>query len=120
MHAYESQVVEKDYKAAILWFWKAINAGDRVNSALKDMAVVMKQTDRAEEAIEAIKSFRHLCSMQAQESLDNLLIDLYKKCGRLDEQIHLYKQKLHAIYLGEAFHGRTTKTARSHGKKFQV
>lgn len=49
-----------------------------MDSALKDMAVVMKQLDRAEEAVEAIKSFRHLCSKQAQESLDNVLIDLYK------------------------------------------
>jgi hypothetical protein len=63
---------------AIVWFWKAINSGDRVDSALKDMAVVMKQQDRSEEAIEAVRSFRHLCSKQAQESLDNLLIDLYK------------------------------------------
>ncbi|XP_019706820.2 protein SULFUR DEFICIENCY-INDUCED 1 isoform X3 [Elaeis guineensis] len=72
------QLVEKDPEMAIVWFWKAINAGDRVDSALKDMAVVMKQQDRAEEAVEAIKSFRHLCSKQAQVSLDNLLIDLYK------------------------------------------
>jgi hypothetical protein len=42
------------------------------------MAVVMKQQDRAEEAIEAIKAFRDRCSKQAQESLDNVLIDLYK------------------------------------------
>jgi hypothetical protein len=63
---------------AIVWFWKAINSGDRVDSALKDMVVVMKQQDRSEEAIEAIRSFRHLCSKQAQESLNNLLIDLYK------------------------------------------
>ncbi len=42
------------------------------------MAVVMKQQDRAEEAVEAIKSFRDRCSKQAQESLDNVLIDLYK------------------------------------------
>jgi hypothetical protein len=73
-----NQLVEKDAEASIVWFWKAINSGDRVDSALKDMAVVMKQQDRAEEAIEAIRSFRHLCSRQAQESLDNLLIDLYK------------------------------------------
>lgn len=70
--------MEKDPEASIVWFWKAINAGDRVDSALKDMAVVMKQQDRVEEAVEAIKSFRHLCSKQAQESLDNVLIDLYK------------------------------------------
>ncbi|KAJ1255466.1 hypothetical protein BS78_K214400 [Paspalum vaginatum] len=114
------QLVEKQPDMAIVWFWKAINSGDRVDSALKDMAVVMKQQDRSEEAIEAIRSFRHLCSKQAQESLDNLLIDLYKKCGKIEEQIELLKQKLKMIYLGEAFNGKTTKKARSHGKKFQV
>lgn len=72
------KLVDKDLDASIPWFWKAVNSGDRVDSALKDMAVVMKQRERSEEAIEAIKSFRHLCSKQAQESLDNLLIDLYK------------------------------------------
>ncbi|KVH94235.1 Tetratricopeptide-like helical [Cynara cardunculus var. scolymus] len=88
-------LVERDQEGAIVWFWKAINAGDRVESALKDMAVVMKQLDRTEEAIEA-------------------------KCGKVDEQIGLLKQKLRMIYRGEAFNGRPTKTARSHGKKFQV
>lgn len=114
------QLIEKDPEGAIVLFWKAINAGDRVDSALKDMAVVMKQQDRAEEAIEAIRSFRDRCSKQAQESLDNVLIDLYKKCGKLDEQIELLKQKLRMIYQGEAFNGKATKTARSHGRKFQV
>ncbi|KAK3016428.1 hypothetical protein RJ639_006261 [Escallonia herrerae] len=114
------QLVEKDAEGAIILFWKAINAGDRVDSALKDMAVVMKQQDRAEEAIEAIKSFRDRCSKQAQESLDNVLIDLYKKCGKLEEQIEMLKQKLLMIYQGEAFNGKPTKTARSHGRKFQV
>ena len=75
------QLVQKDPELAIVLFWKAINAGDRVDSALKDMAVVMKQLDRTEEAIEAIKSFRSLCSKHAQESLDNVLIDLYKVHG---------------------------------------
>ncbi|KAK6279192.1 hypothetical protein POUND7_019459 [Theobroma cacao] len=117
---YALQLVDKDPDAAIVLFWKAINAGDRIDSALKDMAVVMKQQDRTEEAIEAIKSFRDRCSKQAQESLDNVLIDLYKKCGRIDEQIQLLKQKLRMIYEGEAFNGKPTKTARSHGKKFQV
>ncbi|GKU86109.1 hypothetical protein SLEP1_g678 [Rubroshorea leprosula] len=94
--------------------------GDRVDSALKDMAVVMKQLDRTEEAIEAIKSFRGRCSEKAQESLDNVLMDLYKKCGKVDEQIELLKRKLRQIYQGEIFNGKPTKTARSHGKKFQV
>ncbi|RVW25549.1 Protein sulfur deficiency-induced 2 [Vitis vinifera] len=114
------QLVEKDPEAAIALFWEAINVGDRVDSALKDMAVVMKQQNRVEEAIEAIKSFRDRCSKQAQESLDNVLMDLYKKCGKLEEQIELLKQKLRMIYQGEAFNRKPTKTARSHGRKFQV
>lgn len=42
------------------------------------MAIVMKQQNRAEEAVEAIKSLRNRCSDQAQESLDNILLDLFK------------------------------------------
>ncbi|KAH7864126.1 hypothetical protein Vadar_026059 [Vaccinium darrowii] len=118
--AKHAQLVEKDLEGAVVWFWKAINGGDRVDSALKDMAVVMKQLDRAAEAIEAIKSFRGRCPKQSQNSLDNVLIDLYKKCGQVDEQIALIKQKLRLIYQGEAFNGRPTKKARSHGKKFHV
>ncbi|XP_061350917.1 protein SULFUR DEFICIENCY-INDUCED 1-like [Gastrolobium bilobum] len=120
VRAKHAQLVEKDPEGAIVLFWKAINSGDKVDSALKDMAVVMKQLDRSEEAIEAISSFRGLCSKQSQESLDNVLIDLYKKCGKIDEQIELLKRKLKLIYQGEAFNGKLTKTARSHGKKFQV
>ncbi|CBI37276.3 unnamed protein product, partial [Vitis vinifera] len=113
-------MVEKDPEAAIVLFWNAINARDRVESALKDMAVVMKRLDRSEEAIEAIKSFRNLCPKQAQESLDNILIDLYKKCGRTNEHIDMLKQKLRLIYQGEAFNGKPTRTARSNRKKFQI
>ncbi|XP_057468783.1 protein POLLENLESS 3-LIKE 2-like [Actinidia eriantha] len=114
------QLVDKDPEKAIPLFWAAINAGDRVDSALKDMAIVMKQQNRAEEAIEAIKSLRHRCSDQAQESLDNILLDLYKRCGRLDDQIALLRHKLFLIQQGMAFNGKRTKTARSQGKKFQV
>ncbi|CAI9110960.1 OLC1v1011072C1 [Oldenlandia corymbosa var. corymbosa] len=114
------QLVDKDPEKAIPLFWAAINAGDRVDSALKDMAIVMKQQNRAEEAIEAIKSLRSRCSDQAQEALDNILLDLYKRCGRLDDQIALLRHKLFLIQQGMAFNGKRTKTARSQGKKFQV
>ena len=81
------QLVEKNAEAAIVLFWEAINSGDKVDSALKDMAVVMKQLDRSEEAIEAICSFRGLCSKQSQESLDNVLIDLYKVRTNFQEDL---------------------------------
>lgn len=72
------QVIEKDPNKAVPLFWAAINSGDRIESALKDMATVLKQANRAEEAIEAIRSFRDRCPNEAQESLDNILLDLYK------------------------------------------
>ncbi|KAJ1693079.1 hypothetical protein LUZ63_009777 [Rhynchospora breviuscula] len=117
---FKFQLVDKDPNRAIVLFWAAINHGDRVDSALKDMAIVMKQQNRAEEAIEAIKSLRSRCSDQSQESLDNILLDLYKRCGRIDDQIALLKHKLRLIERGLAFNGKRTKTARSQGRKFQV
>lgn len=114
------QLVEKDLDASIAWFGKAINTGDKVDSALKDMAVVMKQRGYLNEAVDAIKSLRRLCPKQSQESLDNILLDLYKASGRTKEEIELLKQKLRKIYLGETFHGKTTKRARSHGRKIHV
>ena len=75
---FRSQLVDKDPGRAISLFWAAINAGDRVESALKDMALVMKQLNRSDEAIEAIRSFRHLCPSDSQDSLDNILVELFK------------------------------------------
>jgi hypothetical protein len=39
------------------------------------MAVVMKQLDGADEAI---KSFRHLYPYDSRESIENVLVELYK------------------------------------------
>ncbi|CAN1227905.1 Protein POLLENLESS 3 [Linum grandiflorum] len=101
-------------------FWAAINAGDRVDSALKDMAVVLKQLNRSDEAIEAIKSFRHLCVPESQESIDNVLVELYKRSGRVEEEIEMLQRKLKNIEEGMVFGGRKTKVARSQGKKIQI
>ncbi|KAA8519333.1 hypothetical protein F0562_013588 [Nyssa sinensis] len=114
------QLIDKDPNKAISLFWSAINSGDRVDSALKDMAVVMKQLNRSDEAIEAIKSFRHLCPPESQESLDNVLVELYKRSGRIEEQIEMLQLKLKHIEEGVAFGGKRTKTARSQGKKIQI
>ncbi|KAK9085860.1 hypothetical protein Sjap_026271 [Stephania japonica] len=115
-----SQLINKDPSKAISLFWSAINSGDRVDSALKDMAVVMKQLGRTDEGIEAVKSFRHLCSSEAQESLDNVLIDLYKRAERIDEQIDLLLYKLKRLDEGAGFGGKRTRVARSHGKKLSI
>lgn len=120
VRAKRAQLVEKDPSRAISLFWAAINARDRVDSALKDMAVVMKQLDRSEEAIEAIKSFRCLCTDDSQESLDNVLLELYKRSKRIEEEIELLKRKLKNTEDVIACGGKSTKTARSQGRKTQI
>nr|GLL39935.1 protein POLLENLESS 3-like isoform X1 [Ipomoea trifida] len=114
------QLIEKDPSRAVSLFWAAINSGDRVDSALKDMAIVMKQLNRSDEAIEAIKSFRHLSPTDSQESIDNILIELYKRSGRIEEEIEMIEHKLKNIEEGIAFGGKKTKTARSQGKKVEI
>ncbi|CAL0309194.1 unnamed protein product [Lupinus luteus] len=118
--AKQVQLVDKNPGRAISMFWAAINAGDRVESALKDMALVMKQLNRSDEAVEAIKSFRHLCPPESQDSMDNILVELYKRSGRVDEEIDMLHHKLKQIEDGVTFVGRTTKQARSQGRTIQV
>ncbi|KAH6775075.1 hypothetical protein C2S52_012636 [Perilla frutescens var. hirtella] len=109
-------MVDKDPSRAISLFWAAINVGDRVGSALKDLAVVMNHLNRSDKAI---KSFRHLSPPESQDSLDNLLIDSYKKSGRLEEQVELLQRKLNRVE-GMVFAGRKTKMARSQGKRIRI
>ncbi|CAN7081360.1 unnamed protein product [Brassica oleracea var. botrytis] len=116
VRAKHAQLVSKDPNRAISLFWAAINAGDRVDSALKDMAVVMKQLDRSDEGIEAIKSFRYLCPFEAQDSIDNLLLELYKKSGRIQEEAELLEHKLKVIEQGMGFGGRIVRAKRVQGK----
>ncbi|CAO2205656.1 unnamed protein product [Urochloa humidicola] len=116
VRAKQAQVIEKDPNKAVPLFWAAINSGDRIESALKDMANVLKQANRAEEAIEAIKSFRDRCPYEAQDSLDNILLDLYKKCGRTEEQIEMLTIKLRIVDEELASGRWKTKLSKSHGR----
>ncbi|KAG8086716.1 hypothetical protein GUJ93_ZPchr0010g7729 [Zizania palustris] len=116
LRAKQAQVIEKDPNKAVPLFWAAINSGDRIESALKDMATVLKQANRAEEAIEAIRSFRDRCPSEAQESLDNILLDLYKKCGRTKEQIEMLTIKLRIVDEELASGRWKTKLSKFHGR----
>ncbi|KFK28685.1 hypothetical protein AALP_AA7G033100 [Arabis alpina] len=116
VRAKHAQLVSKDPSRAISLFWAAINAGDRVDSALKDMAVVMKQLDRSDEGIEAIKSFRYLCPFESQDSIDNLLLELYKKSGRIEEEAELLEHKLKTLDQEMGFGGRIVRAKRVQGK----
>ncbi|CAH2078416.1 unnamed protein product [Thlaspi arvense] len=116
VRAKHAQLVDKDPDRAISLFWAAINAGDRVDSALKDMAVVMKQLNRSDEGIEAIKSFRYLCPFEAQDSIDNILLELFKRSGRIEEEAELLEHKLKTLEQGIGFGGGIWRAKRVQGK----
>ncbi|CAN8246185.1 unnamed protein product [Cochlearia groenlandica] len=120
IRAKHAQLISKDPNRAISLFWAAINAGDRVDSALKDMAVVMKTLNRSDEGIEAIKSFRYLCSFESQDSIDNLLLELYKESGRIKEEAVLLEHKLKTLEQGPHYGGRNTVAKTSHGKQINM
>ncbi|XP_019095578.1 PREDICTED: protein POLLENLESS 3-LIKE 1, partial [Camelina sativa] len=115
---FQEQLVSKDLNRAISLYWAAINAGDRVDSALKDMALVMNQLDRTNEGIEAVKSYRYLCPFESQDSIDNLLLDLYKKSGRIQEEAELLERKLKTLEQQDTHYGgRIIAVKRSYGKQ---
>ncbi|KAL4569831.1 hypothetical protein LXL04_025475 [Taraxacum kok-saghyz] len=114
------QVVDKNPSKAVAMFWAAINSGDRVDSALKDMTTTMKQLDRSDEAIEAIKSFRHMCPLGEQESLDNIMLELYKRSGRIEEQRQLLELRLKQIENESIQKMNRTSIARYQGKKIEI
>ncbi|MCO5603671.1 hypothetical protein L7F22_057822 [Adiantum nelumboides] len=117
--AKNAQLVEKKPEKAIALFWASLEAGDRVDSALKDLAIVLKQQNRPHDAIHAICIFRSRCSESSKTPLTTFsLISI--SSGRLDDQIALLIRKLLAFQNSQSFNGRRTKTARSQGKKFQI
>ncbi|KAF3498611.1 hypothetical protein DY000_02054013 [Brassica cretica] len=75
------------------------NTGVKIPLDPKGFAFIQINNSFLEETIKAIKSIRVWCSDQAHESLDNILLDLYKD---------------------SLLTGKRTKTAGSQGKKFQV
>ncbi|KAL2934631.1 Protein POLLENLESS 3, partial [Bienertia sinuspersici] len=115
-------MIEKNPSKAVALFWSALNSGDRMESALKDMVAAMKQLGRSYEAIEAIKSFRHCCASDSQDSLDNMLLELYKNSRKQKEQIEFLQLKLKRIELGNNLGARNKKLkqARRVGKKVHL
>ncbi|KAI3990647.1 hypothetical protein MKX01_022947 [Papaver californicum] len=97
----EVEDLNKDEKPTLLEDYSGSETADSL----------MSSTPMAEEGM-------IMCSQQAQESLDNVLIDLYKKAGRIDEHIELLQHKLQLIEDDVTYGGKRTKIARAQGKKY--
>jgi tetratricopeptide (TPR) repeat protein len=86
------QLVEKDLDKAAQLLRLAINQGDNVESAVKDLAALLAQRGKPQEAINTL--LQHRKKIREQQSVDNLLINLYQNAGQYDQAITLLQKKL--------------------------
>ncbi len=86
------QLIEKDLERAATLLRDAINQGDNAESAVKDLAGLLVQLGRAEEAIQVLERNRE--RIRDQQSVDNMLIGFYQNVGQHDRAISLLEKKL--------------------------
>lgn len=98
------QLIEKDLERAAQLLREAIRQGDNVESAVKDLAGLLAQQERWDEAIRVLEENRDRISNQ--QSVDNMLIGFYQNAGQHDKAISLLQ--------------KTLKRATTESKKIQI
>ena len=96
-------MIEKDTEKAIHLFQLAIEKRDNVEPSVKELVLLLGRSGRSQEAIDLLEHHRQ--HMSDQQSLDNLLIDIYQRAGQYDRALALLER-----VLGRA----TTKERRAH------
>jgi tetratricopeptide (TPR) repeat protein len=86
------QLIEKDLDRAAKLFRQAIKEKDNAESAVKDLAQLLVQQGRTDQAIELLQQERKV--IQDQQSVDNLLVGFYQKAGRNEEAIGILRNRL--------------------------
>ena len=90
--AKRAQLVEKDLDKAEEFFRRAILRNDKLESAVNDLASLLSQRERFEDAVKIIEQNRSRISNK--QSLENLLTNIYKKAGMHDKAIALLQKQL--------------------------
>jgi len=72
------EYVDKDLSKAAFFYQKAIEEGDRAESAVKDLAGVLHQQGQTSKACETLERYRHLFAAEPAK-FDNLLLNLKKQ-----------------------------------------
>jgi len=86
------QLIEKDLDRAVQLLRNAINQEDNIESAIKDLAALLAQQGKPEEAVKVLTTYRG--RIQDRQPVDNLLINLYQNAGQYDQAITLLDEKL--------------------------
>ena len=90
--AKRAQLVEKDLDKAEQFFRLAISQNDNFESAVNDLAALLAQLERYDDAVKVIKQNRS--RIRNKQSLENLLTNIYKKAGMHDKAIKILQKQL--------------------------
>lgn len=90
--AKRAQLIEKDLERAAELLRVAIEQGDTVESAVKDLATLLVQLGKPDEAIQVLEKNRK--KIRDRQSVDNMLIGFYQVAGQHDRAIALLQKKL--------------------------
>ena len=90
--AKRAQLVEKNLDRAEQFFRQAISQNDNLESAVNDLASLLSQRERFEDAVKVIEQNRS--QIRNQQPLENLLTHIYKKFDVHDKAIELLDKQL--------------------------
>eukprot|EP00330_Aristerostoma_sp_ATCC50986_P002701 CAMPEP_0114586060 /NCGR_PEP_ID=MMETSP0125-20121206/9399_1 /TAXON_ID=485358 ORGANISM="Aristerostoma sp., Strain ATCC 50986" /NCGR_SAMPLE_ID=MMETSP0125 /ASSEMBLY_ACC=CAM_ASM_000245 /LENGTH=274 /DNA_ID=CAMNT_0001781351 /DNA_START=1224 /DNA_END=2048 /DNA_ORIENTATION=+ len=74
-----AEQVEKDLPKAEYFYFLAVRNGEKLESAVKDLATVLHQQGKTVQACQFLEEHRALCKPSQQVKLDNLLSNLKKQ-----------------------------------------
>jgi len=86
------QLIERDPERAAQLLRLAIKEGDNVESAIKDLAMLLVQIGQTEEAITLLDKNRK--KITNPQTVDNLLINIYQKANQHEKAITLLRRKV--------------------------
>ncbi len=84
-------MIEKDTEKAVRLLRQAIDEHDSVENAIRELALLLGRTERGDEAIALLEQNRR--RMSNQQSVDNLLIDVYQRAGQYNEALQLLEKE---------------------------
>lgn len=87
------------HEEAIKYLRLAIDHGQRVHSAVKDLAQRLAKIGKGQEAIKVLEKYRS--SIRDQQSVDNVLIQIHIKLKQYAEALDLLEKKVVAIPLAK-------------------
>lgn len=90
--AKRAQLVDKDLDKAEEFFRRAILQNDNLESAVNDLASLLSQRERFEDAVKIIEQNRS--RVRNKQPLENLLTNISKKAGMHDKVIALLQKQL--------------------------